>query len=105
MKNKLSLYAGIACIFAGGLIIGLSNAHASDAPPAAPKPPETVLKSEYEAVVVERDHLRQQLNEAMQTAAIYHTQRNELASNVLDLTAAVGALREENKRLSAPPAK
>lgn len=92
-------------IFLVGILAIAGLAQAADDAIKAPKPPETVLKSEYEAVVVERDHLRQQLNEAMQTAAIYHTQRNELASNVLDLTAAVGALREENKRLSAPPAK
>lgn len=95
--DKIVLFVGIFAI--AGLM------QAADTAIREPKPPATVLKSEYDALIVERDNLRKQLNDAQGAANVYRAQRNELASNLLDLNAQIGALQAENKRLSAVPAK
>lgn len=89
-------------LFVVGILAIAGLATAAETAVKAPPLPPTVLKSEYDQVVVERDHLRQQLNEAMNTAGVYRAQRNELASNILDLNAQLGGLQAEVKRLTAP---
>ena len=57
------------------------------------------------ATETERDTLKGQLAEASNVAAIFKQQRNEMASQVMDLTAQVALLRDEIGRLKQTPAK
>lgn len=90
-------------LFVVGILAIAGLASAAESAATAPKPPETVLKSEYDAAVVEREHLRQQVSELQQAAGTLKSQRDALASNVLDAQAMIGALQAEVRRLTPAP--